>query len=59
MNENRAAYRLETIPEPPEKLSESGLYYWNEITPLIFDLNSARQGATRHAWRTTKKATRR
>ena len=39
---NHPAYRLESVPEPPDTLSEGAKQEWKAIAPVIFELRTAR-----------------
>ena len=39
---NFPAYRLESVPEPPDTLSAGAEQEWKAIAPVIFDLRTAR-----------------
>ena len=39
---NHPAYRLESIPEPPDTLSAGAGQEWKAIVPVIYELHTAR-----------------
>jgi P27 family predicted phage terminase small subunit len=39
---NHPAYRLESIPEPPDTLSAGAKQEWKVLSPIIYELQTAR-----------------